>query len=83
MVKIIFSSHAKLQLVERKISEREVLETIDKPDNIVRQPNGRFQVLKIKEENGKKYLLIVIYEETLLVKEIVTAFYTSKIKKYL
>jgi hypothetical protein len=83
MVKTVFSSHARWQLIERKISEREVLEAIGEPDNVTRQPNGRFQTLKIKERKGKEYLLIVIYEETLLVREIVTAFYTSKIKKYL
>jgi len=83
MVKIVFSSHAKWQLVERKISEREVLETIGKPASIVRQPNGRFQALKIREREGKKYLLVIIYEETSSVQEIITVFYTSKIKKYL
>lgn len=83
MVKIVFSSHAKWQLLERKISEREVLETVEKPDNITQQPNGRFQALKTKERQGKEYLLVVIYEGTPLVQEIVTVFYTSKIKKYL
>jgi len=83
MVKIVFSSHARWQLAERKIPEREVLETIERPDNVIQQPNGRFQALKIKERKGKEYLLIVIYEETSSVREIITTFYTSKIKKYL
>ena len=83
MVKIIFSTHAKLQLVERKISEREVIETINKPTKVIQQLNRRFQALKIKVRGGKKYLLVVIYDESPIVKEIVTAFYTSKIKKYL
>ncbi|MFH1170491.1 MAG: DUF4258 domain-containing protein [Candidatus Vogelbacteria bacterium] len=83
MVKIVFSPHARWQLMERKISEREVLETIEKPDNVTRQSNDRFQAVKIKERKGKGYLLIVIYEETLLVQEVITTFYTSKIKKYL
>ena len=83
MIKIVFSSHAKLQLTEREISEREVLETVRKPTNIIQQPNGRFQALKIKERKGEKYLLIVIYDERQSIKEIITAFYTSKIKKYL
>lgn len=83
MIRIVFSSHAKLQLAERGISEREVLEAIKKPNNVTQQPNGRFQVAKIKERRGKKYLLIVIYDEARSVMEIVTVFYTSKIKKYL
>ncbi|MEK7586695.1 MAG: DUF4258 domain-containing protein [Patescibacteria group bacterium] len=83
MVKIIFSPHAKLQLVERKISEREVIETINKPTKVIQQLNRRFQAIKIKVRNEKKYLLVVIYDEALLTKEVVTAFYTSKIKKYL
>ena len=83
MIRILFSLHAKLQLIERKISEREVLETIRSPVSIVRQPNGRFQALKTKERNGKDYLLVVIYEERQSIREVITVFYTSKIKKYL
>ena len=83
MVKIVFSAHAKLQLAERRISQREVLETIRKPDHITRQLNNRLQAVRGRERKGKEYLLVVIYDETQSVQEIVTAFYTSKIKKYL
>ena len=83
MAEIVFSPHAQLQLTERNISEGEILEVMGNPIKVARQPNGRFQALKMRELEGRKYLLTVVYEEVGPVQEIVTAFYTSKIHKYL
>ncbi|TRZ77168.1 DUF4258 domain-containing protein [bacterium] len=82
-IKIIFSEHAKNQLKERNIAEIRVIEAITFPDKIVKQVNQRMQAVKIYTIQSKKYLLIVVFEQTNTVKTIITAFITSKIRKYL
>lgn len=49
MVKVVFSSHARWQLAEWKISEREVLEAIEEPDNITQQPSTLQKLKNIYE----------------------------------
>lgn len=83
MNNIVLSDHARKQLKERNLSEIEILKTINKPDKIIQQSTLRHKALKIIHKNKKQYLLIVVYDIKNITKEIVTAFLTSKITKYL
>ena len=80
---ISFSGHAQYQLKERHIAQHEVIEIVRNPDKIIQQSSSRFCVFKITAKQEKTYLLVVIYDHANSSIEIVTAFYTSKIKKYL
>ena len=83
MPKIIFSKHARYQLKERNISEREIRKSIENPDKILKQSPQRFRLIKEIKRAGRSYILIVIFEQKNSFKEIITAFITSKVKKYL
>lgn len=80
---VVFSDHAVEQLKERKLSEELILSVFDDPDKIIRQSEKRYRIQKIIHKSAKKYLLIVVYDAANGTKEIVTAFLTTKFKKYL
>ena len=80
---LIFSNHAQAQLKERRLSEEMVIEAVEIPDKIVAQKANRYRIAKSIQKNGKKFLLIVVYDRTDERIEIVTAFLTTKFKKYL
>lgn len=82
-MRIIFSDHACVQMNERNIHEEAILRAMESPDKITRQDSDRFAVQKVIRKNGKKYLLIVAYDEVGGMREVVTAFLTTKFKKYL
>lgn len=83
MAEIIFSEHAKDQLMERNIVARDVKVTIEKPDKLIIQLDQRLRAAKTIKMPNVKYLLVVIYERKHDTIEVVTAFKTSKFKKYL
>lgn len=81
--KIIFTEHALLQIKQRKITQAMVLRCIKSPDAIIHQLGQRYRALQITSRGRKHYLLVTVYDRqpnTLLV---ITAFLTSKVKKYL
>jgi hypothetical protein len=82
-MRIAFSEHAKHQMLERNLLETEIISTILKPDKIIPQSYGKFQAVKLVKKNGKRYLMVVIYRKTNSSLKVITAFLTSKIKKYL
>ena len=82
-MKIIFSDHARAQIGERNIAEDLLLHTVTNPDKVVKQSRSRFAAQRLIEKNGKKYLLIIVCDEIGDICEIVTAFFTTKFKKYL
>lgn len=82
-MKITFSDHARTQMRERNLSEDMVLRVMENPDKVVRQSGNRLAAQKLIGKNGKKYLLIVVYDEMGDTYEIVTSFLTAKFKKYL
>ena len=82
-MKITFSDHAREQMRERNITEAMILRTVINPDKVTKQSRGRSAAHKLMGENGKKYLLIAVYDESGSTREIVTAFFTTKFKKYL
>ncbi|HBT81742.1 TPA: hypothetical protein DEB04_03425 [Candidatus Giovannonibacteria bacterium] len=83
MPKITFSAHARYQLKERNLSEREVKRALRNPDKIYKQSANRFRAIKMSRKQGKGYLVVVVYETINSTQEIITVFITSKIKKYL
>lgn len=82
-MKIVFSEHAKNQILERNILEGEIISTITNPDKIIKQTQGKFQVVKLIKKTGKKYLIVIIYHQANSTKKVITAFLTTKINKYL
>lgn len=82
-MKIVFSKHARSQMLERNISEDEIIFTLLSPDRTIVQSQSKFQAVKLTKKNGKKYLMVVIYCRMNSTKKIITAFLTAKIKKYL
>ena len=79
--KITFTQHALFQLKQRSIRKKDVVDCIRYPDKVVRQSKIRLRVLQVTLR--KRYLLVVIYDQTPKEINIITAFITSKIKKYL
>lgn len=81
--KIIFSKHAIFQIKERNLSKTEIFSAVSKPDKILPQSQEKFQAIKLIKRNSRKYLIIAIYRQKNSHKKVITAFLTTKIKKYL
>lgn len=82
-MKIVFSEHARNQMLERNISKEEIISTIANPEKIIKQASKKFQTIKLIKKNDEKYLIMVIYRQTNSAKKVITAFLTTKFKKYL
>ena len=82
-MEISFSRHALSQLEARNIAKQAVIDAVKSPDKIFSQSVRRSQAIKRIEKLGKSYLLAVIFDEINFHQQIVTAFITAKIKKYL
>ena len=81
--RIIFSRHAIYQIKERGIDETEIFLAITRPDKVIHCPEGRFRAIKKVKRNNKAFLLVVVYKPINSSAKIITAFLTSKVKKYL
>ena len=79
---IQFTEYAKLQMREREIEYRDVLETVRSPGQILSGKKRRKTAQKRLERNRQKGLLRVILKEKAKVKIIITVYWTSKIEKY-
>lgn len=82
-MKISFSTHALWQLKERNLTRIQIITVIRSPDKITKQAEIRFRAVKKFQKLRKKFLLVVVYDKYNSNVEIVTAFITSKIYKYL
>ena len=82
MEKIEFSEYAGLQAQERKIEKQDILDTIKSPGQVLLGRKGRKIAQKKLNREGEKGLLRVIYEEKTDTQVVITAYWTSKIKKY-
>jgi len=80
---VILSGHAINQAKERKISPKKIVSAIENPTKVLSQGDNRYKAVKLTRRRNKKYLLVVVYDAIDSVKEVVTAFVTSKINKYL
>jgi len=70
-------------MLERNISKEEIISTIANPEKIIKQAQKKFQTIKLIKKNDEKYLIMVIYRQTNSAKKVITAFLTTKFKKYL
>ncbi len=77
--RIIFLDHARQQLKFRSIKQSEVRAVIRDPDRTTRQADGRIRVAK---EHGTM-VIVVIYERMGQELLVITAFQSSKQRKYL
>lgn len=71
-MKIIYSEHAKQNMLERRIPERVVLEALTFPDKLLDSRKSR----KIAQKQIGNRLLRIIYKETEKVYIIITVYYT-------
>lgn len=69
---IVYSTHAKENMIERKISHGDVLQTLSNPEKLIESKKGR----KIAQKTIGNRLLRVIYKSTPKVYIIVTLYYT-------
>lgn len=71
------------QINERCLSKIEVERAIRTPWKLVQQSLRRYRAVQIIRKRSKRYLLVVIYDVRNSVREVVTAFLTAKLEKYL
>lgn len=83
-MRIVFSDHAKQQMKERCLSEASIRLVIRQPEVLHRQSKDRFRAIGYLPETRNRYVLIVVYDVISGRRmEVVTAFVSSKVKKYL
>lgn len=82
-MEIRFTEHALYQLKERYIKKADVLRVLQSPDKIIPQNSVRNRAVRKLRKRNKTYLLVVVYDTVRSHKDVVTAFLTSKIEKYL
>lgn len=82
-MRIVFSDHARQQMKERNLSESHILRVVQNPQQIIEQSRNRFRAVGEISRKKKRYVMIVIYDLTVGKIEIVTAFLSSKLDKYL
>ena len=76
-MRIIYSEHARQNMIERNISEQLVMESLNFPDKIIFSKKGR----KIAHKQLVNRLLRVVYKETEKVYIIVTVYF-SRSERY-
>ncbi|AKX95181.1 hypothetical protein MTHERMOG20_15840 [Moorella thermoacetica] len=81
-MKLRFTAHAEKQLIERKIVKKLVNETVCNPEQVIPQGQDVLIYQKIYKEVGKEYLLRVAIKLSGDTYVVLTAYKTSKIKKY-
>ncbi|MDN5344618.1 MAG: hypothetical protein PWQ18_729 [Clostridia bacterium] len=81
-MKLRFTNHAEKQLIERKLDKELVGETICNPERIITQGQDVSIYQKVFKEKGKEYLLRVAVKLSGDNHVVLTAYRTSKIKKY-
>jgi len=71
-------------MAKRKITPVEIALAVSQPGAVTQKEPDKFQAVKIIPRNGKQYALVVTYRTiSLTTVRVITAFLTSKIKKYL
>jgi hypothetical protein len=82
-LRISFIPHALEQMRDRRIPRQEAEKTILAPDRVTTQLNGRTRAVRRVIYRGKPYVLVVAYDRQDGMIEVVTAFRSSKVEKYL
>ncbi len=80
--RIIYSEHAKNQLVERKISIQLIEKILLEPQQILEVKSNRKIAHRVFKIDNQNFLLRVIFEDYGTRLEVITAYLTTKIDKY-
>ena len=83
MEEITFTDHALYQMAWRNIDRDAVSDVLSAPDRVTRHGESRQRAVKRFSSHGIDRLLVVAYEYQDNRAIVITAFYTSKIHKYL
>jgi len=78
-----YTKHALVSLEERHIEKNMVEKTISSPDKVFKRKGGREVAQKLYPRSNKDFLLRVIYIRRENFITVITAYWTSKIDKYL
>ncbi|WP_338824223.1 hypothetical protein MHOCP_23320 [Moorella humiferrea] len=81
-MKLRYTAHAEKQIMERKLAKKLVEETINNPEQTILQGHNVLIYQKVYQERGKEYLLRVAVKLSDDSQVVLTAYRTSKIKKY-
>ncbi len=78
---IIFTEHAREQLMKRGIKEEDVIETVNNPDKVYYDlKEGNFVAVREIIEDGKRKILIIIFDRVGEDIKVISAIKSSKIK---
>ena len=80
--KVEFTKYAELQVQERKINHKDMLDTLKSPGQVLSTKKGRKIAQRKIKRRGEEGLLRVIFEQKVNAKVVVTVYWTSKIEKY-
>jgi len=80
--KVVFTKYAELQVQERGMSHKDILDTLNSPGQLLSGKKGRKIAQKKLNRGGEEGLLRVIFEEKVDAKVVITVYWTSKIEKY-
>lgn len=80
--KVEFTKYAELQIQERGIDRRDILDVLKSPGQVLSAKKGKKVAQKKLSREEKEGLLRVIFEEKVDTKVVVTVYWTSKIEKY-
>jgi hypothetical protein len=78
---IRISAHAHFEMRRRRIKRTEVIDAVRNPGQVVPSLKGR-QIYQLKLEPRGRMLLRVVVKEDSQAYHVVTAYKTSKVKKY-
>ena len=76
------SNHAREMLHERGLSDADISEVLDSPEQVVEGDDGKTIYQSRKDFYGTLFLVRVIVEESLSPPLVVTAYMTTRIGKY-
>lgn len=80
--KVEFTKYAELQVQERGMSHKDILDTLNSPGQLLSGKKRRKIAQKKLNRGGEEGLLRVIFEQKVNAKVVVTIYWTSKIEKY-
>ena len=78
LTRAVVRNHARLQMTRRQISDAEVHQVLARPERVVPVRTGRV----VAQAMIGDYLLRVVVDVDRELPEVVTAYRTSKVKKY-
>lgn len=81
-MEMVFSSHARHRMTERRISEKLVKRVMRDPDQVIQGPNQRKVAQKHVRWHNRDMLCRVVFEEEADRVLVVTLYITSKYTKY-